>query len=337
MNVCLTFDYELFFGERSGSVEKCLLLPTGRLLELFRRLQIRATFFVDASYLLTLKSDAVANDVSAKEWNQISAQLKQIVQQGHEIGLHIHPHWMESERFGQNWKLHIGKYRFHQWAKEVREQHFEAACGLLRKYEPELTSFRAGGWCIQPFSAFKKLFEKNQIKIDSSVVPGYRINARYHQFDFTKAPKNASIWTFSDNPDRPEEKGSFYEVPVTEDKISPLHQYKMFFLHRLDSKKHIPMGDGIWVKEKLQHYTKYLFPYQHYTTTDGYFASRLKKNFMEKKQKGLECFITLGHPKSLSEFSFRAMEEFILFAKENRAEFMTMREFVVNRQNLMNS
>ncbi len=337
MNVCLTFDYELFFGERSGSVEKCLLIPTDRLLQLFGKYQIRATFFADASYLLMLKSDALVNAISAKEFELISIQLQKMVQLGHEIGLHIHPHWMESERAGQNWKLKIEKYRFHQWPTEIRERHFEEACELLRKFDPELISFRAGGWCIQPFSDFRKLFEQHRIKIDSSVVTGFRINARYHQFDFTDAPKNATLWTFTENPNSPEENGLFYEVPVSSDKIPPFHQYKMFLLHRLHSRKHIPMGDGSWIKEKFHHYSKYFFPYNHYATTDGYFASRLKKNFPEKKQKGHKCLTTLGHPKSLSEFSFEAMEEFILFAKEQGAEFKTIREFVLERQNLMNS
>jgi peptidoglycan/xylan/chitin deacetylase (PgdA/CDA1 family) len=337
MTVCLTFDYELFFGEKSGSVDMCLLQPTNRLLEMFEKHQVQATFFADASYLLKLKSDADKNDVSAKELSQISVQLHQMVQAGHEIGLHIHPHWMESDRAGQNWKLNIGKYRLSQWEKEERERHFMEACEWLREFEPKMISFRAGGWCIQPFSDFRNLFEKYRIKIDSSVVPGFRMNARYHQFDFSRAPDNLSVWAFSDNPNIPENDGLFYEVPVTPDAVYPFHQYKMFLLHRLKPLKHLPVGDGNWIKEKFHHYSKYFLPYHHYATTDGYFASRLKKNFMKKKQKGFKCFTTLGHPKSMSECSFEALEEFILFAKEYGAEFKTIREFATGRQNLMNS
>lgn len=337
MDVCLTFDYELFFGERTGSAEKCLLLPTRRLFDIFEKHKIHATFFVDASYLLKLETDAVTNSYSAKEFDQISVQLQSMVQRGHEIGLHTHPHWMESERGGQNWNLNIGKYRFNQWQSDIRERHFNEGLDLLRMFDSEIISFRAGGWCIQPFSDFRKLFEKHRIKIDSSVVPGFTMKGIHHRFDFSDAPKNLSVWTFTENPNIPEEDGIFYEVPVAEDKISPFHLFKMFFLHRFDSGKHVPLGDGDWVKEKFHHYSKYFFPHQHYASTDGYFASRLIKNYIKKKQKGFECLTTLGHPKSMSEFSFEALEEFIFFAKENGAEFKTIREFVLDRQNLMNS
>ena len=34
MKIAITWDYELFFGERSGSVAQCMLEPTNRLLSL---------------------------------------------------------------------------------------------------------------------------------------------------------------------------------------------------------------------------------------------------------------------------------------------------------------
>ena len=52
MKIFLTYDYELFFGEPSGSVEKCMLEPTADLLNLAKGKDVFLTFFVDVGYLI---------------------------------------------------------------------------------------------------------------------------------------------------------------------------------------------------------------------------------------------------------------------------------------------
>ncbi len=55
MNIFLTYDYELFFGEESGSVDKCMIEPTNELLKIAKEFNIKMTFFVDIGYLIKLK------------------------------------------------------------------------------------------------------------------------------------------------------------------------------------------------------------------------------------------------------------------------------------------
>ena len=57
MRTLLTFDYEVFFGPRTGSVERCLLEPTDALVRLADRHGAPMTFFVDAGYLLALRRE----------------------------------------------------------------------------------------------------------------------------------------------------------------------------------------------------------------------------------------------------------------------------------------
>ena len=57
-NILFTFDYELFLGANSGTVEKCLLEPTNLLINLFDKFSIKnAIFFVDTSYLIRLEQE----------------------------------------------------------------------------------------------------------------------------------------------------------------------------------------------------------------------------------------------------------------------------------------
>ena len=42
--VLFTFDYELFLGHRSGSVENCMILPTKKLLEVLKKYRAKVLF-----------------------------------------------------------------------------------------------------------------------------------------------------------------------------------------------------------------------------------------------------------------------------------------------------
>ena len=54
MQIFLTYDYELFFGEPTGSVEKCIIEPTNLLREIAKRTGIKMIFFIDVGYLKKL-------------------------------------------------------------------------------------------------------------------------------------------------------------------------------------------------------------------------------------------------------------------------------------------
>lgn len=51
----LSYDYELFFGDKSGTVQKTLIEPTKHLLDSFRKTHLRANFFIDYLMLKNLK------------------------------------------------------------------------------------------------------------------------------------------------------------------------------------------------------------------------------------------------------------------------------------------
>ena len=57
MKTLLTFDYEVYFGARTGSVERCLLDPTDALARVAAKHAAPLVFFVDAGYLLALRRE----------------------------------------------------------------------------------------------------------------------------------------------------------------------------------------------------------------------------------------------------------------------------------------
>ena len=87
----LTFDYELFFKE-SGTPQACLLAPTYDLLTLLDKTGGKVTFFIDALYLRRLQE---ARE-HAETYAWIESQIKTMVEKGHRIELHLHPHWLDA-------------------------------------------------------------------------------------------------------------------------------------------------------------------------------------------------------------------------------------------------
>jgi len=54
MNIYLTLDYEIYFGENHGTVEKCIIYPTSELIRIAEKHNVRFSFFVDCGFILKL-------------------------------------------------------------------------------------------------------------------------------------------------------------------------------------------------------------------------------------------------------------------------------------------
>src|ERR1700739_3552615 len=96
-NILFTFDYELFLGKKSGSVNRCVLEPTQKLLAIFSEYKISgAIFFVDTTWLIRLKEVAFNNSAAKKDFEKIVEQLRDVVSRGHYVFPHLHPHWINA-------------------------------------------------------------------------------------------------------------------------------------------------------------------------------------------------------------------------------------------------
>ncbi|MDQ3047425.1 MAG: hypothetical protein M3R27_07750 [Bacteroidota bacterium] len=93
MNIYLTLDYEIYFGENHGTVEKCILAPTRELIRIAETHDVRFSFFVDCGFILKLDEYRKEFPQLEKDYTSITEQVKYLSETGHDIQLHIHPHW----------------------------------------------------------------------------------------------------------------------------------------------------------------------------------------------------------------------------------------------------
>lgn len=326
-NIFLTLDYELFFGSRAGSVENCMLKPTNKLLAVLDKHHIKATFFVDSGYLLRAKAEQAKSLKLVNEYNNVVQQLKKLDAEGHSIQLHIHPHWEDSYHDGSQWIMDTRRYKLHDFMENEIDD-------IVSKYKKTLTDIvthkvfahRAGGWCIQPFFKLHKAFTKHNIWLDSTVFENGKNHSKTHFFNFKNSPKKTA-WSFENDPLIEEEEGFFKELPISAYRLSPWFFWRLIFFKKFAAKEQHNFGDGTAAGgstlDKLRMLVK---PTNSVVSIDGYKSSFLERAFQAfQKKDDNRNFVIIGHPKSMSEYSLKKLENFII--KNNSNNFKTIRDF----------
>ncbi|MBK5284218.1 MAG: hypothetical protein JJE25_02355 [Bacteroidia bacterium] len=312
MNIFLTFDYELFFGSRHGTVERCIVQPTEELAHIADKHNIPLVFFVDCGYLIKLEEYRKKFASIEKDYKLVFSQLEKMVLAGHELQLHIHPHWEDCSYDGERWIIKTARYKLSDFSeKEAAEIILRYANILQHISSKPLVAYRAGGWCVQPFSHIKDAMQRIGIKFDSSVFANGFHNSLHYDYDFRNAP-TVSSWNFEIDPVSEDPTGTFREIAISSHTLSPLFFWRLYLLGRLFPSLHKPMSDGSPIMEKgfrkkiLTSFTT------HCVSADGYNASLLNRALKKHRSanKGNE-FVVIGHPKAFTRYSLRKLDEFI--------------------------
>lgn len=313
MQVILTFDYELFFGTNTGSVQKCMIEPTDRLLGIARKYNIPLVFFVDVGFLIQLQEYRRQFPNLNSDFEQIKAQMKRMQELNCEVQLHIHPHWEKSYYDGEKWVVVTdGCYKLSDFTDAEAED-------IVRRYYHVLselsgnkpTTYRAGGWCIQPFSQIEKVFQELHIKKDSTVFPGGKFESEHYQFDFTKVKPFGNPYRFQVDVTKPEQNGYFLEIPISSWEFSPLFYWKLYGLGRLNPVAHKMIGDGSFLAQPGRKKSVLLNKTWNHVSSDGYYASLLTKQAKTYSDKHVKTFVVIGHPKGMTNYSLKHLEGFI--------------------------
>ena len=90
--IILSYDYELFFGDQSGTVEKTLIEPTDKMMAAMESVGARGNFFID--YLMFKYLEQNQDERSIHDLDLLKNQVRNMVKRGHRIELHLHPHWV---------------------------------------------------------------------------------------------------------------------------------------------------------------------------------------------------------------------------------------------------
>jgi hypothetical protein len=315
----LSLDYELFFGTKTGTVQNCLIKPINELIQVLDKFNIKVSLFVDVGFLIKLKEFSSAFPRLQEQYNIIQQQLLALSKKGHDLQLHIHPHWEDSYYTKNGWVINTKRYRLHDFSEDEIVE-------LVTTYKAELElctlnkvfAFRAGGWCIQPFDKLKKALQKNNIWLDSTVYKNGYSDHPSRFIDFKHLP-NKPFWRFSNDPLKVDEKGYFVEIPINSIKTSPLFFWQLAYHKKFSKNLFKPFGDGEAIISNGNYYFDRLTKATYGPVMiDGYKSIQLQQAYEQhiNNAENNTIFNVMGHPKSLSQYSLKKLEAFLSKNKE---------------------
>lgn len=315
MNIYITLDYELFFGPKSGTVDKCIIEPTEKLLKIVDPFNIKFVCFVDSGYLLALEKQMGEYPILKKDYDKIVGQIQKLSAQGHGIELHIHPHWEDSSFDGSKWKFDTTRYRLHDFTENEVHHIVTRYTKILEKITgTPPKAYRAGGWSAQPFHHIKEALKKNRVLIDSTVYPkGYYLSEN-QRFDFSSVPEFKTFYRFSNNLTEEDNNGEFVEIPISSYRVAPFFFWRFVLIKLLKQRKHLAFGDGSAIPMAKKNVLKLLLSFSNSVVSmDGFKAFLIKKAFKAYKNNTTDNdnFVIIGHPKAFSSYSLKQTEKFL--------------------------
>ena len=309
----LGLDYEIFFGKASGDYQKCLIEPTDALMRVAEKTGLKVTYFVDTGYLAKLKELADRHTELANAYSDICRSLKKFVEAGHELQLHLHPHWSRTTYSDDGWRFHYDEYRLQSLPEDEVDDLVASQTRLLADLaDAPITAYRAGGWCLQPFDRIGKSLKSSGVLIDSTVFRGGYNPEENRYFDFRDAPREP-FWRFSSDPIVRDDEGDFLEIPISATNIPASFFWKMAIARRVGSTDTGTFGDGEPLNNGAGYYLRRLtLGTLSPVSIDGLKGSLLERSYAAFSRQHREgAFNVMGHPKSLSRNSLASLEDFL--------------------------
>jgi hypothetical protein len=339
--IVLTIDYELFLGKKTGNVKNCMIEPTEKLASILEKNSSRMTVFWDILHYYRLLELEKSFSELKQDRYLIEKQILNLVSRGHDVQLHLHPHWLDAKYENGNWSFDYKRFKLHNLSDENNPNDINTIIGcvtaskrlmenLIKEVNPEykVNIFRAGGYLIEPFVKIKEALLINEIKIDSSVCLNSFNNRGDFSFNFRSYP-NKTQYNFELTPKDVVTTGSFLEVPITTVRIPAVTNILFKVFRRIKypylENERIGVGTNEFHKSSGVYYFKnkykYFKPKINQLTTDSNFKERL--DYIMNKVPNYSTMII--HPKLLNQHTLKTLEKYV---SADKFRFISIQDFL---------
>ncbi|UBM62453.1 hypothetical protein LA303_00380 [Candidatus Sulfidibacterium hydrothermale] len=351
MDLGLTLDYELF-GNGAGNIFNNLILPTQKVLNLCKKYNAKITIFFEVIEYLKLKQEWEKGNKMGYNENPALAmekQIKEALNNGHDVQLHIHPQWLNAKFVNNHWQVdnnwcmkNIPLYQTKEFDTDLKTVLLTGQKVLENLLKPinsdyKCNIFRAGGFNILPSeSVFRILTELGFIADSSVFAGGYEIN-ELSNVDFTIIKNNIPYWFVKDynvlNQDQEfVHKETIIELPIFSYPIMrifkyDLHRIKIVLKNKTSSLQKIQTR--ALNKSKIEK-IKFFFE-KEFVTWDFCLFNQKKMNFFLKKAFQVKKtskykyhpFILIGHSKSF--YDDKTLKRLL---KKQNVQFLTVTNII---------
>lgn len=337
LKIFLTFDHELPLGNLKSSYQKALFQPTNTILDIAENCGVPVTLFTDILCAFRYKT-----------WDYhhfylpYQEQLQDAVKRNHDVQLHIHPHWLTSD-FENGTFLPSRDFGLDHFKNDTRfggiKGVIETGINSLEQIcRPALSTyscvaFRAGGYNIRPSgeSIFSSLYDCG-IRYDSSMARGFYFKSDLSVVDFTQLPHQANWIVDAKDFRKASADPGILEIPIATIPKKIFELPTRIKLKKLQHRAPPKHGEMIHNQKKTgwKHSIKILrsarmLSFDNYTLSTEYLLQILKYNLAQFKETDELLLSIISHPKSMGQYAFRLMSEFISQTRKlyPNAEFMT--------------
>ena len=336
LNLFLTFDYELPLGGWDVPPEDALIKPTHTILALCDKLHISVVFFVDALSFIRFRS--LKNNAFE---NMVRKQLLEIVQRGHDIQLHLHPHWftsqLDNEMYNPSNDFKLADFSEREITDMV-VQSIDYLNEIAKQVNPayRCLAFRAGGFNLENSPLIFRVLSQNGIVIDSSMCHDYYFVSDISKVDYRHLP-NRSNWFFQDGKFREPTSSGIYEIPIA-GKNKSIFEIPTFVKSKL-YKNRTPENRGKMIhrdyrlpfREKIRKaMSSRMLSFDNFTCSSRYLLKILQYNVKKFRNREEINLSIIGHPKAMDWYNFKLMEDFVAAVRKlygNQVEFTVFQEF----------
>lgn len=337
-NLLFTLDYEIH-GNGDGNPADLMVEPTYRLMDLLEKYNQKLTLMADVAEILAFKREpSFANRVEA-----IEEQLRNAIQRGHDVQLHIHSSYFQSQWDGKHFDQCIDEYNMAALPIE-RIDEMVGQCvryleDLLRPIKPDykVWLFRAANWSMMPTENLYKVLVKYGITHDTSVYKGGCQGGNVC-YDYSEAYDNLLAYPASvQNINAYDAKGKLTEMPIYCEMrpfwafVSPLRIFRMvrakFHKHKHSSIQTTLTAEAN-TKDNRHLSLKSFFvrsPWKmDFNQANGHqligamkrIVRRSKTDDRIAKMNTLNV-VLIGHSKTFVKYNEKTLEKFLMWIKKN--------------------
>lgn len=325
--IAITADYEIFLGKNFYNSDIVLFEPARRLAELCSRLQAPLTLFADVCSVWAHERCGATAFVQ-----QFESQLRNCLLAGHDVQLHIHPHWEHAYLEADNWvhddhRIHLSEF---DDAASIIARGKNYLCDLLTPVakQYDCIAYRAGGLALQPNEhATIRDLRNVGIRIDSSIAKGYTLKLDTITINYGEWPEHANWFISEETGLAPGARTGLFEVPVATFCMPLVDRYRFLVMRALKFRQR--KGASLTRSQRqskmesakvllsanlryIQTNPRFLFS----TDTKGFDAQMLVRGFASyvnlHQQNSTIYASMLLHPKLMFDDQFTLLEQVIV-------------------------
>jgi hypothetical protein len=189
-------------------------------MDLFERYGAKLTIMADVAEILKFREYRDQTGRDEYYYEPILAQLKDAVQRGHDVQLHLHCSYFNARHEGGRWVQDWSEYNFAGLSEARLNEAISLGKNFLEQQLRPVDSsyrcnvFRAANWSVHPSRNVVRALLNNGIQIDTSVFK-YGRREGLVNFDYTNAFSNLRPWRAAeDDVCRQDEHSRLLEVPI---------------------------------------------------------------------------------------------------------------------------